>query len=121
MTDWNKNAPKRAKNAIKALDLLAKTAGRNYDVPAVEAAAMLGKVRDAHDALLKAYGQTPAVAEPETAEAPAPKSRPVWRDPPHQDQIARFVADVRPEHVSIYATHLIDRLCEMADVAKAEG
>ncbi len=118
MTDWNKNAPKRAKNAIKALDLLAKTAGRNYDVPAVEAAAMLGKVRDAHDALLKANGQTPVVAEPETA---APKSRPVWRDPPHQDQIARFVADVRPEYVSIYATHLVNRLCEMADAAKAEG
>ena len=119
MTEWIKIALNRAKNAVKALDLLAKTAGRNYDVPAVEAAAMLGKVRDAHDALLKAYGQTPVVAEPE-AEASAPKPRPVWRDPPHQDQIARFVADVPSDQVSSYITHLVHRLCERADAAKAE-
>ncbi len=49
-------------------------------------------------------------AEPETT----PKPRPVWRDPPHQDRIGRFVADVPRDHVRIYITHLVNRLCEMA-------
>ncbi len=42
------------------------------------------------------------------------KPRPVWRDPPHQDRIGRFVADVPRDHVEIYITHLVARLCEMA-------
>ncbi len=42
------------------------------------------------------------------------KPRPIWRDPPHQDRIGRFVADIRPEHCEIYIQHLVSRLCEMA-------
>ena len=130
MTDWTKVAPKRAANAVKALGLLAKTAGRGYDVPAIEAAVMLGQVRDAYDALQKAYGVTPVVAEVSDAEKQriaeagpgpvVPKPRPVWRDPPHVLQIDRFVADVRPEHIGIYVKHFVHRLCERADDIRAE-
>ena len=123
MTDWNRVAPKRADNAVKALGLVAKTAARHYDVPAAEAAQMIEQLRAALDDVLVAYeargvgsGVIPAQSEP----APEAKPCPVWRDPPHQDQIARFVADVPSDQVSSYITHLVHRLCERADAAKAE-
>ena len=56
----------------------------------------------------------------ETAPAPTKPKRPVWRDPPHIDQIARFVADVPSRHVDIYATHLVHRLCEMAETGRVD-
>ncbi len=49
-----------------------------------------------------------------------PKPRPIWREPVHEREIARFVADIRPEHVERYITHLVNRLCEMAEAGRAD-
>ena len=124
MTDWNKVAPKRAENAIKALALVAKTAGRAYDVPATEAAQMVEQLRAALDdvqAAFEARGVDPGVIPAQSDPGPQPKRSTCLRETPHIQQIAEFVADLPSEHLPSYITHLVNRLCEQADAANVKN
>ena len=70
--------------------------------------------------MAKALGEpVPETTPPPVEPATRVKRAAVWRDPPHIQQIARFVADVPSEHLSSYITHLVNRLCEMAEQAKS--
>lgn len=128
MTDWRKNAPKRAENATKALELVAKTASKSYDVPPDEAREMIRGLEDALAAVLTAYepriggldlgGRAEAAprAEPPPAPRPAPLSKSV-----HILQIAAFVDALPMEHLASWLTHIGNRLCEAAFEATAEA
>ena len=97
MTDWTKVAPKRADNAVKALDLFAKTAGRSYNVPADEARATLRTLDEALAAVHEAYAKRldepsgPVIPAPAAAVAPIEKPAPLIVAP-HHLQIGAFVA-----------------------------
>lgn len=69
MTDWNKVAPTRFENAKKQLDLIAKTAGRNYDVPTDQA---LKELADLEAAYLMARAAYRAAGCP-IEDAPVPR------------------------------------------------
>jgi len=115
MTEWTKVAPKRFDNAIVALARIERTAGKGYDVPAIEAAVMLDKLHVAVASVVKAYGLTPKPAPDEDdSPAPTPARRPVLKiaDQPHQLQIGTFVAEIPAAHVTAFVTHLMNRLCE---------
>ncbi len=59
---------------------------------------------------------TPPSVDADTPPAKAlPKARPIWRDPPHIEQIAGFVAALPNEQIPSYITHLVNRLCEQAE------
>ena len=121
MTDWRKNAPKRAKNATKALELVAKTASKSYDVPPDEAREMIRGLEDALAAVLTAYepriggldlgGRAEAAPRAEPPPAPRPTT---LRKAPHILQIGAFVEDLPMEHLATFLTHIGNRLCEAA-------
>ncbi len=115
----------RVKRAAQAVELIGNGATRTYETTPDEIASLLNEIEQALATVraryAKALGEPVPLSEviPPPAEPATRAKRPaVWRDPPHMDQIARFVADVPSEHLSSYITHLVNRLCEMA---KAEG
>ncbi len=122
MTDWRKNAPKRAANARKALELVAKTASKSYDVPPEEAAELIRGLEAALDAVRSAYephlggldigGR--AEAAPRAEPPPAPRAAPLSRSV-HILQIGAFVDALPMEHLPSYLTHIGNRLSEAAE------
>ncbi len=121
MTDWRKNAPKRAKNATKALELVAKTASKSYDVPADEAREMIRGLEAALEGVRSAYGpriggldlggraEAAPRAEPPLAPRPA-----TLRKAPHILQIGAFVDALPVEQLPSWITHIVNRICEAA-------
>ncbi len=119
MTDWRKNAPKRAANARKALELVAKTASKAYDVPPEEAREMLRGLEDSLEIVRSAYeprlvgldigGRAEAAprAEPPPAPRPAPLSK-----APHIHQIGTFVDAIPADQLGSWLTHIGNRLSE---------
>ena len=111
------NAPRVAK--IEAMITTIRKSARSQKISDDDVAELLAPVA----AQFADAAPPTAPVEPEAqadAAEPAPKPRPVWRDPPHILQIDRFIADLPALHLSIYAKHLIHRLCERADDARAE-
>ncbi len=128
MTDWRKNAPKRAANATKALELVAKTASKAYDVRPIEAAKMIRGLEDALAAVRSAYaprlgGIDSGEADPPPsftrapATPPAPRPAPL-RKAPHILQIGTFVDSLPFEQLPSYLTHIANRLCEAAEAVR---
>ncbi len=122
MTNWRKNAPKRAENATKALMLVAKTASKAYDVPPEEARDMIRGLEDSLAAVLTAYeprlggldlgGRAEAAprAEPPAAPRPAP-----LRAAPHILNVAAYVDAIPAPLLPAYLTHIANRLSEAAE------
>ncbi len=108
MTDFNRiNQPRIAK--IAAMIETVRRSARSNKISNDDVGRVLAPVA----ALV--CGLTAPETPTDDAPAPeAPKPRLIWRDPPHEREIARFVADIRPDHVERYITHLVNRLCEMA-------
>ncbi len=113
MTDFTRiNAPRVSK--IKAMIGVIRKSAHSNKIGDEEAVELLAPVASL---VCRPTTEVEYVKPVASAEA-APKSRPVWRDPPHQDQIARFVADVPREHLPSYITHFVNRLCEQAEQTK---
>ena len=55
MPDWNKIAKKRADNAVKAISLLERTAGDDYEFTEEEGRGLLSKLENALTALKQVY------------------------------------------------------------------
>ncbi len=67
-----------------------------------------------------AVSHTEPSVEADTPPAvPAIKPPATLREAPHIHQIAGFVAALPSEQLPSYITHLVNRLCEMAEQAKA--
>ena len=114
----------RVKRAVDAVELIGNGATRTYETTPDEIAALLTEIEQALATVRTRYAK--ALGEPLPEATPPPvepatrvKRAAVWRDPPHIQQIARFVADVPSEHLSSYITHLFNRLCEMAEQTKS--
>jgi len=126
MTDWRKNAPKRAENATKALLLVAKTASKSYDVPRDEAREMIRGIEDALAAVLTAYephlggldmgGR--AEAAPRAEPPPAPRPTPL-KAASHILAVGAVVDAIPAEFLPSYLTHIANRLCEDAQSARS--
>lgn len=136
MTDWNTVAPKRAENAVKALGLFAKTAGRNYDVPPGPALDALDRIDAAVAGVYAAYdrrigcghdrprapGGPPAAAPTADATpAPIPVADADWAivlaavANLHYHRVGQLAAAVPEAQVAALVTHLVNRLAEMAE------
>ncbi len=123
MTDWRKNAPKRAANATKALELVAKTASKAYDVPPEEAwemirglEAALEGVRSAYDARIGGLAMGGAHERPAP---PAPRPAPLSAAP-HILAVGAYVDAIPAELLHSYLTHIANRLSEAAEAAWSE-
>ncbi len=115
----------RVGKAAKAVALIGNGASRDYETTPEEIASLLNEIGEALAAVraryAKALGEPEPLAEiiPPPAEPAAPAKRPaVWREPPHIQQIAGFVASLPSEHLPSYITHLVNRLCEQAEQTK---
>ncbi len=102
MSDFISINQPRVDSILSTVCMIRKSARANK-ISEADVTALLSRVPD-----LLGWPARPTEAEDK------PKPRPVWRDPPHQDRIGRFVADVPRDHVEIYITRLVARLCEMA-------
>ena len=116
----------RVKRAVESIALIGNGATRTYETSPDEITALLDEIEEALATVRARYAK--ALGEPETlgeitpppVEPATPAKRPaVWRDPPHIQQIAEFVAALPSEHLSAYITHLVNRLCEQAEQTKS--
>ncbi len=120
----------RVGKAAKAVALIGNGASRDYETTPEEIADLLAVVREALEAVEARYAKhlgsatTPTITPP-SVEADTPPAGPVvkrpavWREPPHIQQIAGFVASLPSEHLPSYITHLVNRLCEQAEQTKS--
>ncbi len=116
----------RVRRAAQAVDLIGNGATRTYETTPSEIAALLNEIEEALATVraryAKALGEPVPLSEiiPPPADPAAPAKRPaVWREPPHIQQIAAFVASLPSEHLPSYITHLVNRLCEQAEQTKS--
>ncbi len=121
----------RVRRAAQAVDLIAAGAGRNYETTPQEIADLLAVVREALEAVEARYAKhlgsaTTPTTTPPSVEADPPPAGPVVKRPttlretPHIQQIAGFVASLPSEQLPSYITHLVNRLCEMAETGRAD-
>ncbi len=119
MSDFTRiNAPRVAK--IEARLSVIRKSARSQNIGNDEIAALLAPVVDMVTLALSAPPPLPREPIVGYGTAAAPIKPPATlREAPHIHQIAGFVAALPSEQLPSYITHLVNRLCEQAEQAKA--
>ncbi len=119
MPDFTRINTPRVEKITAMIATILKSA-RSQRIADEDVAALLAPVSDQLAVLFECDG-TPAPAAPVEPVGATTSIKPptTLRDAPHVHQIAGFVAALPSEQLPSYITHLVNRLCEQAEQAKA--